>query len=359
MISMSIHKMKDGRWYASFRYTDSFGKRHQKKKEGFTTKRAAKEWEYDYSSKISNNLVGMSFEVLSEHFLSDARLRMKATSIKMREFYTKNWLVPRWGDIAVNDITICAVRDWQNELIMSRGIKTSTKKIIYHIFRRILNYAVQFFGLKQNPAALLPFTPPPDPDVEDDDIKSHIWTTQQFNTFLRHIDNPTLQMALELLYWTGMRRGELAGLRFADVEGDIIHIRLQQTAIGKSTLKSKTSKRDIQLPAPIAVKLHAYMTHIYKPNPNDRIFFGHPNNLTRDFGAIQKKLDLGLPHIRLHDLRHSHASLLIDMGFSAQAVADRLGHANITMVIKVYGHLFPARRSEIADKLTNLLEKSC
>ena len=166
-------------------------------------------------------------------------------------------------------------------------------------------------------------------------------------------------MALELLYWTGMRRGELAGLRFADVEDDIIHIRLQQTAIGKSTLKSKTSKRDIQLPAPIAVKLHAYMTRIYKPNPNDRIFFGHPNNLTRDFGAIQKKLDLGLPHIRLHDLRHSHASLLIDMGFSAQAVADRLGHANITMVIKVYEHLFPARRNEIADKLTNLLEKSC
>ena len=83
---------------------------------------------------------------------------------------------------------------------------------------------------------------------------------------------------------------------------------------------------------------------------NDLLFAIGPQSLTNTFNYAQRRIDMK-PHIRLHDLRHSHASMLINLGFSADVVADRLGHSNAAMVLSIYGHMYPQRRVEVVNAL--------
>jgi len=91
---------------------------------------------------------------------------------------------------------------------------------------------------------------------------------------------------------------------------------------------------------------------MYKPNPTDLLFPTKASTLGGQFRRIQRYHNI-TPRIRVHDLRHSHASMLINLGVSPKAVADRLGHANESMVMKIYGHLYPEKRNEIVNKLNN------
>lgn len=122
-----------------------------------------------------------------------------------------------------------------------------------------------------------------------------------------------------------------------------------------TTPKTEKSNRTITLPLFLVEELQTYCSRIYGIQPDSRIFYRSKWAYGGQMKAHIKQA--GLQPIRLHDLRHSHASLLIELGFSALLVSERLGHENVSTTLNTYAHLFPSKQSEVADKLQKLYTK--
>ena len=115
-----------------------------------------------------------------------------------------------------------------------------------------------------------------------------------------------------------------------------------------STPKTKNSVRTVIIPQFLCDEMQDYLKSLYAVQPTDRIFTVTKSYLHREMDRGAK--EAGVKRIRIHDLRHSHISLLIDMGFTALAIADRVGHESIDITYR-YAHLFPTRQTEMANKL--------
>ena len=115
-----------------------------------------------------------------------------------------------------------------------------------------------------------------------------------------------------------------------------------------TTPKTEKSNRVITMPQFLSEEIQDYIKMLYGIGPNDRMFTVTKSYLHREMNRGAK--EAGVPRIRIHDIRHSAVSLLIDMGFSATAIADRVGHESIDITYN-YAHLFPSKQAEMADKL--------
>ena len=115
-----------------------------------------------------------------------------------------------------------------------------------------------------------------------------------------------------------------------------------------TTPKTEKSNRIIKMPQFLAEEMQDYLKMLYDVGLEDRMFPVTKSYLHREMDRGAK--EAGIKRIRIHDVRHSHVSLLIDMGFSATAIADRVGHESIDITYN-YAHLFPSKQAEMADKL--------
>ena len=168
-------------------------------------------------------------------------------------------------------------------------------------------------------------------------------------------------MGFQTLYYTGLRIGELLALQIQDIDFDkkILTVNKSLQRIKKRDVitepKTPKSNRKISLPKFLLIDLKDYIESMGEVAKTDRLFpvnkHFFENEKTRAIKAS------GMPHIRLHDLRHSHASLLIELGFSPVAVAERLGHEKVTTTLNIYGHLFPGKQAGMAEKLDELYEE--
>ena len=168
------------------------------------------------------------------------------------------------------------------------------------------------------------------------------------------MDKPMSYYAFEMLYWTGIREGELLALTPADFDFEkrIVTINKSfQHLNGRDIItspKTEKSNRTIQLPKFLCDEMQDYLKMLYDVGLEDRMFPVTKSYLHREMDRGSKQA--GVKRIRIHDIRHSHVSLLIDMGFSATAIADRVGHESIDITYN-YAHLFPSKQAEMADKL--------
>ena len=166
--------------------------------------------------------------------------------------------------------------------------------------------------------------------------------------------------AFEMLYWCGLRMGELLALTPSDFDFEKKTLRINksyQRIKGRDVItdpKTVKSNRIIPIPTFLAEEMQDYISRLYRIGKNDRIFPITKSWLHHEMDRGSK--EAGVKRIRIHDLRHSHVSLLIEMGFSALAIANRVGHESIEITYR-YAHLFPARGQEIADKLENEREE--
>lgn len=181
------------------------------------------------------------------------------------------------------------------------------------------------------------------------------WTTEEYKRFSEAIiDKPMSYYAFEMLYWTGMRLGECLALTMADFDFNKNTVRIcksYQRLEGEdviTTPKTKKSNRTIKLPKFLAEEMKVYFEMLYGYKETDRIFQVTKSYLHHEMERGSKLA--GVKRIRIHDLRHSHVSHLIELGFSALAIADRVGHESIDITFR-YAHLFPSTQVEMADKL--------
>ena len=181
------------------------------------------------------------------------------------------------------------------------------------------------------------------------------WTKEEYLKFADvMMDKPMSFYAFEMLYWCGIREGELLALTPADFDFEKRTVMINksfQHLNGRditTTPKTEKSNRTIQMPKFLCDEMQDYLKILYDVGLEDRMFPVTKSYLHREMDRGSKVS--GVKRIRIHDIRHSHVSHLIDLGFSATAIADRVGHESIDITYN-YAHLFPSKQAEMADKL--------
>jgi integrase len=343
---------KTKKWFTKFYYQDWQGERKVGWKRGFETKREALAYERDFKQTQEGDL-NMTFADFMKLYETDRKPRLKLHTWISKEYMIADKLMPYFGKKPMNAIKSTDVIKWQNTLMNMKkddGKKYSLTylKTINNQLTAIFNHAVKYYNLKENPCH----------KVGAMGVKNakemNFWTKDEFLKFIDVVDDPECYYAFQVLSGCGFRVGELLALTFADVdtEGRTITINKSYRRLqGKDVItepKTKKSNRTVTITPTLAEKLEEYKATFYLPEEKDRMF---PFTKSRFYPAMTKYAEVaGVKRIRIHDLRHSHVSLLIDMGFSPVAIAERVGHDSIEVTFR-YSHLFPSKQVEMADRL--------
>lgn len=186
------------------------------------------------------------------------------------------------------------------------------------------------------------------------------WTTDEFQTFIEAVkDKPVSYAIFMTLYYTGIREGELLALTPADIDLEKQTLRINksyQRIDGEDVItspKTPKSNRTIPIPDKLVTCLKEYMDKCYGLQPDDRLFPYNKSFLYREITSGCEKF--GVKKIRIHDIRHSHASLLVEMGCSPLLIAERLGHEKVQTTMDTYSHLYPNKQVEVARQLDGLM----
>ena len=351
---MAAFKNKDnGTWYVQFRYTDWKGERQQKLKRGFATKREALEWEREFLMEKQAD-VNMTFESFVALYEKDIKPKLKLNTWLTKESIIKKKILPYFANRKLSEITAKDIIRWQNEIRELRDchgkpLSKTYLKTVHNQLSAIFNHAVRYYNLRDNPCKKAGSM------GKKKNREMMFWTKEQYLKFAEvMMDKPLSFYAFEMLYWCGIREGELLALTPADFDFEKRTVTINksyQRLNGQdliTTPKTEKSNRVITMPQFLAEEIQDYLKMLYGIGADDRMFTVTKSYLHREMDRGSK--EAGVPRIRIHDIRHSAVSLLIDMGFSATAIADRVGHESIDITYN-YAHLFPSKQTEMADKL--------
>lgn len=343
---------KTKKWYVSFYYDAESNVRKKKLKRGFETKHRAQEWEREFLRQSTHDL-GMTFKSFVELYTADMKQRLKENSFITKETIINKTIMPYFQDKRLGEITAKDVIKWQNDLMTYRqdngkGYSATYLATIHNQLSAIFNHAVRFYDLAVNPAAKAGNM------GESHGEDTPFWTKDEYLTFSGGIaDKPMSYIAFEVLYWCGIRMGELLALtpNDFDFKNGLLHInKSYQRISGRDVItepKTKKSVRIIKMPDFLCEEVARYLNENSIPKL-DRIFPVTKSFLHHEMNRGVKKT--GVKRIKIHGLRHSHISHLIDLGFSAVAIADRVGHESINITYR-YAHLFPSKQTDMAQRL--------
>lgn len=344
---------KTGKWFAKFYYTNWQGIKKQKWKRGFATKKEALGFERDFLEKQSAN-PDMTFQNLYEIYMEDMAARLKQSTLLTKKTVLQTHILPFFGNKPINEIKASDVRRWQAKLMSSPNNYSQTylKKINTEL-NSIINYAKRFYDLNTNPCGKAGTIGKAKAEEMD------YWTYDEYIAFREGVkDKPLSYICFEVLYWTGMREGELLALSPTDIDFDnkLISInRTYQRIGGKDVFtspKTRKSKRKIPIPDFLCQELSDYIQSRYMLDADERLFPVTKSYLSHEM--IRGCKNTGVKKIRIHDIRHSHASLLINQGCDALMLADRLGHEKVSTTLNTYSHLFPHKQQELVHSLESL-----
>jgi integrase len=329
-------------------YKDWQGVRRRKQKRGFKTKGEGKQWERDFLQQ-QKQTCDIAFENFLEIYYKDMEVRLRENTMNTKRYVIDLKIRPYFKNKILSEITVADIRQWQNELL-SKDYADTYLKTIHGQMSAIFNYACRYYGLADNPCKKAGSIGRSNGEVKN------FWMQEEFETFLECFeDDRKTRMAFQMLYWTGMRIGELLALTYNDInmeEKTVSITKSYQRLKGKDIITApKTQKgiRVISMPDFLIEELEEYCSHLYGIMRKDRLF-----NFTKSYmehkmaKGIEKS---GVKKIRLHDLRHSHASMLVNMGIQPLEIAARLGHEKIETTLNTYSHLYPKANSKVASML--------
>ena len=344
---------KTGKWFAKFYYTNWQGIKKQKWKRGFATKKEALGFERDFLEQQSTN-PDMTFQNLYEIYMEDMAARLKQSTLLTKKAVLQTHILPFFGSKPINEIKASDVRRWQAKLMSSPNNYSQTylKKINTEL-NSIINYAKRFYDLNTNPCGKAGTIGKAKAEEMD------YWTYDEYIAFREGVkDKPLSYICIEVLYWTGMREGELLALSPADIDLDNKTISINRTyqrIEGKDVFtspKTRKSKRKIPIPDFLCQELSDYIQSRYMLDADERLFPVTKSYLSHEM--IRGCKNTGVKKIRIHDIRHSHASLLINQGCDALMLADRLRHEKVSTTLNTYSHLFPHKQQELVHSLESL-----
>lgn len=366
---MPIYKINGRRengkqgYHVRVNYTDSAGKHRSLTRIAFGDKEAKLLEQHLVSSLGSVNKVLTLDEVFALYLESIKNDVREATIQKKKRIYNL-WVRDPLGKVKTDAITRQVMQSWKNQVNDSE-LALRSKQNVYSDLRALLNFAVKIELLPENP--LVRVGNFRDTEFKAKTEKFQYYTKEEFQKFMAAIDRQAdfkYFVFFALAYFTGMRKGEINALRWSDIEGDVIHVRrsvCQKTKGGytETPPKNRSSVRDVQMPAELLLIL-AEQREAQKKESE----FCEEYHVCGGYGFLadtsiqnrNKKYSqlAGLKQIRIHDFRHSHASLLANHGINIQEIARRLGHSDIKMTLNTYSHLYPKENERALEILNQI-----
>ena len=307
---MPVYKdEKQGTYYASFYFTDYTGVRRKKMKRGFAKKRDAQEWERQYLLQKNADLT-MTFGDFVTIYRTDKKDRLRENTWISKDNMIETKILPYFEKRIISEIEPKDVIAWQNALMAARmdngkPYSPTYLKTVHSQLSAIFNHAVHYYRLKQNPAEIAG-------NMGKDTHKEMLfWTKEEYQRFADAImDKPMSYYAFEVLYWCGIREGELLALTAADFDFKRQTLRINksyQRFKGRDVVtepKTPKSNRIIHLSKFLCEEMQDYMKSLYGLKPDDRIFPVTKHFLTHEMERGCKAS--GVKRIRIHDLRHPY-----------------------------------------------------
>lgn len=341
-------------WYVRFRYTDWTGKRIETTKRGFATKRDAQRYEEE-ARREKTAAAGLTYGELYKLYMEDMKPRLKQTSLRVKEDVNRKHIAPYFETMPLDKITPAAIRQWQTK-ILALGYAPTYTRMIQNQLSACLNYAVKYYGLARNPAKIAGSIGKMDAGEMD------FWTLTEFEQFIAAETKPMYRAAFLLLFWCGLRFGEMLALTGEDVDAKAKTIRINKTLTrlkGKDVItppKTEGSIRTISAPSVVFDAIADYTKRRYKIDAKERIF---PLGADAYRDRLARLCALsGVKEIRMHDIRHSHASYLINNNVPVKLIAQRLGHSNIETTLKTYAHMYKDTSAAVAELIESDARKS-
>ena len=353
---MAVMKSDSGTWEVQCWYRDCFGKRHKKHKRGFASKAEASKWEREFMLKAEGS-PQMTFSDFVKVYESDKKPQLKLNTWLTKKAIIVKKILPFFGSKKLDEITAQDLITWQNAL--AKAVIPSTGKPYAKTYIRtvtnqlsaILNHDVKYYGLAKSPYAMV------DKVKKAKPLNVDFWTKDEYLKFADAImDKPLAFTAFEVLYFTGIREGELLALTPSDFDfgKNLLRItRSYQRIHGEDVITDpKTSKsiRTIAVPDFVIDEVGEFVA-LEGIKSDERMFKVTKSYLYREMRRGCAVSDVKV--IRIHDIRRSHVSLLIDLGFIALAIADRMGHEAVDVTYR-YADLFPNVQADMARALENL-----
>ena len=346
---MSVYKdKKQGTWYVSFRYVDWTGKKKQKLKRGFRTKKEAQEYEAEFKRKASADM-DMELGSFVEIYFEDKKNELKQNSIKNKKHMIAAHVIPYFGNKKMNEILPADIIQWQN-IIQEKNFSKTYERMLQNQITALFNHAQKIYNLQNNPCKKVKKIGKPDAD------KMEFWTKEEYEKFIATLEPGTDNYLMaELLFWTGMREGEMLALTLKDIDFSENQISISKTyyrAGGKdiiTTPKTDNSVRIISIPEFLKEEISDYLSQFYGMPEDVRLFPIVARTLQKRMKEFMAKA--GVKKIRIHDFRHSHVAYLINQGVQPLIIKERLGHKDIKITMNTYGHLYPSQQKLVAEML--------
>jgi len=361
----SIYQRKDGRWAASITVEG-----HKRKTlYGKTRKEVQEKLRVALHEQKQGMLATGPQQTLKqylEQWLEEVhRPTLRLSSYDRYRSLLNNHILPSLGHIQVNKLTVQQVQALYARKV-NEGLSAKTIQNIHGLLHKALDNAVKWGLVSRNVCSVVST-----PRLIRHEI--HPLTKEQAQLLLEKVHGQGLEAILSLALVTGMRRGELLALRWQDIDFEAMSLHVSRTVnhLGRygyveNEPKTARSRRKIMVPQFVIEVLHEHKARQAEARlkagskwkeqdlvfPNTSGGFIYPDVLLNQFRKLLK--NVGLPHMRFHDLRHSAATILLSMGVHVKVVQELLGHSAITMTMDVYSHVLPSMQQEAMGKLNDL-----
>lgn len=365
----SVYQRKDGRWTGATYVLRPDGGRTRRQVYGSTRAEVAgKLRELIASTERGIPMAGSTWtvETYSEYWLTNASSTLRPATLSNYGWVLRKYIIPTVGDVRLERLTPAHVRKLHGA-VQSVGVSARTIQLTHAVLRSMLSEAVREEVISRNVGTLVR-----PPRLEKSERRP--WSAEDVARFRTISIGHRLHTLFELAYSVGLRRGELLGLRWSDVDldGHLLHVRQTMQRLGSDhgrvfgPPKSARSRRSVPVPDSVArsLQLHrasqsAELRVTDRSNELDLVFTTsvgtpiEPSNLRRDFESLI--VAAGVPRIRFHDLRHTCASLLFDRGVPPRVVMDLLGHSTLSITTDLYAHVMPTTLANAASAMDDLL----
>ena len=364
---------KDGKqkYRVRVNYTDRLGKAKQIDRVAYGLDEAKQlERKLNYQLKRETPTAKMTVQALYDEYIEAKKHEVIETSLDKTKKNLKNYVLDSLGNVKIDKLTIPVLQKWK-ENIEKKNLSIKTRQNKYSEFRALLNYAVKMEYLSQNPLLKVGnFKAPLQPKKE-----MQYYTADEFKKFIQKAKEEAIQseskgymhkwhyyVFFNIAFYTGLRKGEIHALQWTDIKDGYLSVTksIAQKLKGGDRItppKNRSSIRTIQMPEPLILILNEHYERCKSIiGFNDSYYITGGERPLRDT-SIQNELKkyatlANIKTIRVHDFRHSHASLLANEGINIQEIARRLGHSKINITWETYSHLYP-REEERAINILN------
>lgn len=340
------------------------GKRKQKTKSGFKTEKEAEaalnEVVYELNKGLYIEPQSILLKDFAEDWFENYKFQLRETTATQYRLKIRNWINPILGSFKVQDIKPIHAQMFSRKLLES--CEPSTAHKTYAIAKLIMNHAIDMELINKNPLKSI--------SIKEKKRKVTTWSFEELEHFLKVVKkyDDFYYRVFAVTSYTGMRKGEVLGLKKSNVDFKNNKITIKESVaetkekgVYLDRVKTPSSKRQVAIDSFIASilkeqikKNNEYKIKLGPEYEDNNLIFCHPDgkifrptSLNRPF---RKYIELsGVPYIRFHDMRHTHATLLLEMNVNPKIVSDRLGHSSVKTTLDTYSHASLEIQKDVAD----------